>query len=57
MATGKKAKNVGKQMKGKVKEATGKAVGNESLEVKGKVEQTAADAKQTGQKAKDTMKH
>ncbi|MFF0559369.1 CsbD family protein [Streptomyces sp. NPDC004266] len=57
MATGKKAKNVGKGMKGKVKEATGKAVGNESMEMKGRAEQAAADAKQAGQKAKDTMKH
>ncbi|SEB67002.1 CsbD family protein [Streptomyces sp. TLI_105] len=57
MAAGKKAKNVGKGMKGKVKETTGKAVGNESMELKGKAEQAAADAKQAGQKAKDTMKH
>ncbi|NXY95736.1 CsbD family protein [Streptomyces sp. BR123] len=55
MAAGKKAKNVGKNLKGKVKETTGKAVGNESLEAKGKIEQTAADAKQTGRKAKDTL--
>ncbi|MFB6615065.1 CsbD family protein [Streptomyces sp. NPDC085524] len=55
MAAGKKAKNIGKSVKGKVKETTGKAVGNESLEMKGKVEQTVADAKQTGRKAKDTL--
>ncbi|THA75810.1 CsbD family protein [Streptomyces sp. A0592] len=55
MATGKKIKNTGKSVKGKVKETTGKAVGNESLELKGKAEQTAADAKQAGQKAKDTL--
>ncbi|AJF65637.1 CsbD family protein [Streptomyces vietnamensis] len=57
MAMEKKARNVGKKMKGKVKEGTGKAVGNESMEVKGKAEQAAADAKQTGQKAKDTLGH
>ncbi|MEU6981149.1 MULTISPECIES: CsbD family protein [unclassified Streptomyces] len=57
MATGDKAKNMGKKAKGKAKETTGKAVGNESLEIKGKLEQTAADAKQAGQKAKDAMKH
>ncbi|MEV4195432.1 CsbD family protein [Streptomyces toxytricini] len=57
MAAGKKAKNVGKSVKGKVKETTGKSVGNESLEAKGRAEQAAADAKQVGQKAKDTLKH
>ncbi|MFF5446483.1 CsbD family protein [Streptomyces sp. NPDC012888] len=57
MATSKKVKNAGKNVKGKVKETTGKAVGNESLEMKGRAEQTAADAKQAGQKAKDTLKH
>ncbi|GAA0316314.1 hypothetical protein GCM10010302_64280 [Streptomyces polychromogenes] len=57
MAAGKKAKNMGKDVKGKVKETTGKALGNESLEAKGRAEQAIADAKQTGQKAKDTMKH
>ncbi|MEU3727400.1 CsbD family protein [Streptomyces sp. NPDC031705] len=55
MATSKKAKHVGQNVKGKVKETTGKAVGNESLTLKGKADQKAADAKQTGQKAKDTL--
>lgn len=55
MASGKKAKNVGKSVKGKVKETAGKAVGNESLEMKGKKEQRLADAKQAGQKAKDAL--
>ncbi|KMO96118.1 CsbD family protein [Streptomyces roseus] len=57
MGAGKKAKNVGKNVKGKTKEATGRAVGNESLEAKGRAEQMAGDAKQTVQKAKDTLKH
>lgn len=57
MGAGKKAKNIAKTTKGKVKEATGKAVGNESLEAKGKGEQALGDAKQAGQKAKDTFKH
>ncbi|MFE2009977.1 CsbD family protein [Streptomyces sp. NPDC059491] len=57
MAAGKKAKNVGQSVKGKVKETTGKAVGNESLEMKGRAEQAAADAKQAGEKAKDALKH
>ncbi|MEV6401002.1 CsbD family protein, partial [Streptomyces sp. NPDC051907] len=54
MAAGKKASNVAKKAKGKVKETTGQAIGNESLEAKGVREQMAGDAKQTVQKAKDT---
>ncbi|MET9678354.1 CsbD family protein [Streptomyces sp. NPDC006482] len=57
MAAGKKVKNVAKKAKGQVKETTGQVVGNESLEAKGAREQMAADAKQTMQKAKDTVKH
>ena len=57
MAAGKKAKNMAQKAKGKMKETTGDAVGNESLEAKGTREQIAGDAKQTGQKAKDTLKH
>lgn len=57
MAAGKKVKNVAKKAKGKMKETTGEAVGNESLEAKGAREQMAGDAKQTAQKAKDTLKH
>ncbi len=57
MAAGKKVKNVAKKTKGKLKETTGQVVGNESLEAKGVREQMAGDAKQTIQKAKDTLKH
>ncbi|MFD3658344.1 CsbD family protein [Streptomyces sp. NPDC058620] len=57
MAAGKKAKNATKKTKGKLKETTGQALGNESLEAKGAREQMAGDAKQTMQKAKDTLKH
>ncbi|KOV74516.1 general stress protein CsbD [Streptomyces sp. NRRL WC-3618] len=57
MAAGKKAKNMTKKSKGKMKESTGEAVGNESLRAKGAREQMASDAKQTAQKAKDTLKH
>lgn len=57
MAGGKKAENMAKSAKGKVKETTGKAVGDESLEMKGRAEQAEADAKQTAEKAKDTLKH
>ncbi|WP_318211823.1 CsbD family protein [Streptomyces sp. SJL17-1] len=57
MAGGKKAKNVAKTAKGKVKETTGKAVGNERLEMKGRAEQIEGDAKQAAEKVKDTFKH
>ncbi|MER5808801.1 CsbD family protein [Streptomyces sp. NPDC002033] len=57
MATGKKVKNVAQKTKGKVKETAGRAVGNQSLESKGAREQMAGDAKQAGQKVKDTLKH
>ncbi|MFJ3768955.1 CsbD family protein [Streptomyces sp. NPDC090082] len=57
MAAGKKARNMGKSVKGKTKEATGKAVGNERLEAKGRAEQAVADAKQAGEKAKDAFRH
>ncbi|MER6348719.1 CsbD family protein [Streptomyces sp. NPDC001595] len=57
MAGGKKAKNTGQTVKGKVKETMGRATGNESLEMKGRAEQVKGDAKQTGRKAKDTLKH
>lgn len=56
MAGGKKAKNVTKTAKGKVKETTGKAVGNESLEMKGRAEQVEGDMKQAGEKVKDAFK-
>ncbi len=57
MAGGKKAKNVAKTAKGKVKETTGKAVGNERLEMKGRADQIEGDAKQAAEKVKDTFKH
>ncbi|MEU8465657.1 CsbD family protein [Streptomyces sp. NPDC029003] len=57
MAAGKKVKNAAQKTKGKVKETTGRAVGNQSLESKGAREQMAGDAKQAGQKLKDTLKH
>ncbi|MEH0420613.1 CsbD family protein [Streptomyces sp. B21-083] len=57
MAAGKKVRNVAKKTKGRMKETTGEAVGNESLAAKGAREQMAGDAKQTVQKAKDTLKH
>ncbi|MFD3530225.1 CsbD family protein [Streptomyces sp. NPDC058664] len=57
MSAGKKARNAAQTAKGKAKEATGRAVGNESLTKKGQAEQIKGDAKQAGQKVKDTFKH
>lgn len=57
MSTEKKIKHTAETAKGKVKEATGKATGNESLTAKGKAEQIKGDAAQSGQKAKDALKH
>ncbi|WP_228979396.1 CsbD family protein [Streptomyces sp. DH12] len=57
MTTGKKAENAAQTAKGKAKEAAGRAVGNERLEAEGRAEQVKGDAKQTGEKLKDTFKH
>lgn len=51
-----KAKNISEKMKGKAKEGGGRLTDNERLEAEGKAEGTKADAKQTGEKAKDTFK-
>jgi uncharacterized protein YjbJ (UPF0337 family) len=56
MGIGKKAKNTGESLEGKVKETAGRAVGNEELEAEGKVEQVKSDAKQTAEKGKDTLR-
>lgn len=42
---------------GKAKEATGKVTDNERLEAEGKGDQSAADAKQAGEKIKDVFKN
>jgi uncharacterized protein YjbJ (UPF0337 family) len=57
MSAEKKAKNTGRTIKGKAKEAAGKVTGDESLKRKGKAEQVKSDAKQTAEKGKDTLKH
>lgn len=53
---GDKARNVGEGMKGKAKEAMGKATDDDRQEAEGKTDQKKADAKQTGEKAKDVFK-
>ncbi|MET9351291.1 CsbD family protein [Streptomyces termitum] len=56
MAGSDKARNMGEKLKGKAKEVAGKATGDEKTELKGRAEQTAADARQAGEKARDTLK-
>ena len=51
-----KARNMGEKVKGKAKEAGGRLTDNERLEAEGRADQTKADAKQAGEKAKDTFK-
>lgn len=51
-----KASNIGDKMKGKAKEAMGKVTDDERRETEGKAEQKKADAKQTGEKAKDVFR-
>ncbi len=56
MSTDDKARNMGENMKGKVKEGTGKVTGDRSLEAEGKADQTKSDFKQAGEKVKDAFK-
>ena len=56
MATGDKAKNAANKAKGKVEEATGAATNDEKLEAKGRRDQSKSDAKQAGEKVKDTFR-
>ena len=55
MGTGDKAENIGEKMKGKAKKTGGRLTDNERLEAEGKAEETKADAKQAGEKIKDTF--
>jgi len=52
-----KAKNAGKDAKGKSKEAAGKSTDNDRLEAEGKADQSKADVKNAGEKVKDAFKH
>jgi uncharacterized protein YjbJ (UPF0337 family) len=51
-----KARNLGQQVEGKVKEATGKATGDDSTRAEGELDQSEADLKQAGEKVKDAFK-
>lgn len=55
MGTDDKARNIGEKIKGKTKETGGRLTDNERLEAEGRAEETKADAKQTGEKIKDTF--
>ncbi|WP_371494101.1 CsbD family protein [Kitasatospora sp. NBC_00374] len=56
MGTSDKAENAADKLKGKAKETAGRAVGNERLEAEGRADQAKGDAKQAGEKLKDTAK-
>ena len=56
MSMGDKIKNAAEETVGKIKETAGKVTGNEELEARGQADQAGANVKQTGEKAKDTVK-
>lgn len=56
MSTEDKAKNLADKTGASVKQAAGKLTGNESLEREGATDKAKADLKQTGEKAKDTLR-
>ena len=51
-----KARNKAQQVKGKVKESTGRTAGDRDLEVKGRTDRKKGNAKQAGEKVKDTFR-
>lgn len=51
-----KAKNAAQEALGKAKEATGDAKNDDKLKAEGKGDQSSANAKQAGEKVKDTFK-
>lgn len=55
MSAADKAKNAAEKIAGQAKETTGKVTDNERLEAEGRADQVKADAKQTGEKVKDTF--
>ncbi|MET9290914.1 CsbD family protein [Streptomyces sp. NPDC003077] len=57
MSASDKATNTGDKIKGKAKEAAGKLTRDKELEREGKADQIAGDAKQAGEKVKDTFRH
>ena len=56
MSLGDKIKNAAGEAVGKVKEGVGDLTNNESLKAEGQADQAEANAKQTGEKVKDTAK-
>ena len=56
MGIGDKISNAAENAVGKVKEAAGKATDNHDLQAEGQADQASANAKQTGEKVKDTAK-
>lgn len=56
MGMGDKIANQAEKLKGQAKEAAGKLTGNEQLEAEGKTDQVVGEAKQTGEKVKDTVR-
>jgi uncharacterized protein YjbJ (UPF0337 family) len=56
MSTEDKAKNLADKAGASLKETAGKVTGNESLENEGAADKAKADLKQTGEKAKDTLR-
>ena len=56
MSLGDKIKNAAEEAVGKVKEGVGDLTNNDRLKAEGQADQAEANAKQTGEKVKDTAK-
>ena len=56
MGLGKRAKDKGKEIKGKTKKNAGKATGDNKLRTKGKLEELTGKVKLKGEKAKHAAK-
>lgn len=56
MSLGDKIKNAAEEAVGKVKEGVGDLTNNDRLKAEGQADQAEANAKQAGEKAKDTAK-
>lgn len=57
MTVGDKAKHAAQNLKGKAKETTGTVTGNDEVRAEGQADQDEARAKQTADKAKDTVQN
>lgn len=56
MSLGDKIKNAAEETVGKVKEGVGHLTDNDNLKAEGQADQAEANAKQAGEKVKDTAK-